>query len=375
MTEDLEIETESLSEEPESVKSESVESTVRDVFDRLKEASGDDDETEPRNAESSEDIDPSDAGRALAKSKKGKKRQVFVPAEQVGEPTETPGTSQAAQKIDPPTFFDVQNKEFFNRQAPEVQREIVKWFQNVQAKTTQTWQQLQGERTKYSRLSEVLNKHLPRIDAGNLDSTQVVEQLFEFQHQINEDDVGAILKMMQYRNLSLDDLQDRLVGESSRPAKNGNEPSQRSLTMEDVRKIIEEREVESRKRQTIESAANEIRSLQRETDNQGKYLYPELHDPVTAQRLQQLVGYYLQVTGGNWKDAYRRAVLADRQARGIQDQTPRLTRQDVQAVTQASSSLRSRGNPGIPTKSGPSSNESIRESIEAELSDFFSNNQ
>lgn len=380
MTDENEIETESPeSEVEEPSKPESAEETARAVWEELKAAAPEEDD---KPAE--KDIDPSEAGRALAKSKKAKKRQTFVPAEDKEAAAEPAAPAPVTQdpELEPPQHWEVANKEWFHRQPLEVKKEALKWFKNAQAQTTRALQELNRERSAAQEINEVTSKHLQKLDTRGMSAGQVIDQLFSFQHQINEDDVGAIIEMMRYRNLSLADLQDRLEnGGAPKYAQNNQQQQQTYLTPQDLERIMAERDEKLNQQRATEAATEEVRSLMREMDAQGRYVYPELHDPQYVQRIQYLISHVrANNPDASWKEAYRQAVLTDRQTRGVTTGThataPRLTSKEIQTVKQASSSLRSRGGNGaIPRSAEPKPGETARESAEAAYYEVFGDKQ
>lgn len=376
-----EFETEDgLEEVTEPSKPESPEETARAVWEELAaeaEEKAAQEGEKPAEEPEEKPNEISEAARKLAQAKR-KKRQTFVPVEdaQQGQPAEAPA-AQPTEKIEPPASWTAQDKERFHALDPVAQKNAVKWFKDAQAHSTRLWQEMSTEKAKAKEIVEVADEYFGKkikLPDG-MTKGQAIRQLLDYQQHINEDSIGAIADMIRYRKVSLADIQARLNGQTQAPPRQES-PQQRLLTPEEVNRIVEERlQAHSQTQaqsQAAESATESVRQVQREMQN-GKYLYPELHEAAYIQRIQPLVSYY---RGNNpeisWGDVYKLAVQHDRQARGVSSPgtanpaSPRLTSENIQTVRQASSSLRSRGGNGaIPRMSEPKPNETARESAEA----------
>lgn len=383
-TDDLEAE-ESNGEQEEASRPETAEETARAVWRELSEKAANEDdrhandddfkpkEEKPAEEEEEKPNEISEAARKLASAKRIKKRQTFVPVEDAQQ-------GEKPQKLEPPNGWEVEHKEWFNKQDPVVQKEALRWFQNAQGRTTRVWQELNQQLAEVKEVKEVADKYISKLNVGNFTKGQVVEQLFKFQERINEDDEGAILEMMQHRGITLEHLQKRLQGgQAPQPRPVQQQPQNNNLTPAELERYLEQREQRLAQSRASQSATEEVSSLMRETDANGNYLYRELHDPVYIQRIQPLVTYFRDSNPGiSWGEIYKRAVLQDRFARGVPTApvSPRLTPEDIKTVKQASSSLRSRGGNGaIPRMADPKPNESHRETAEACYWHVFGNKQ
>lgn len=377
-TEQEELETSEVAETEEApAKAESAEETARAVWEELAAKA---DETEESPEEPTEEPNEiTKAARKLASARK-KKRQTFVPAESVEAPTEAAAEAPVTEKYEPPADWDVGTKEWFLSQPPQLQKQYLEREKNLKAQSTKHWQNWSRETEAAKEISEVTSRYLKdkRLPPG-MTPARVIEQLFDYQKRINEDSIGAIADMIRFRKVSLEDIEARLNGTTSAPQRAAlqQETTSNYLTPEEFERRLNEREARLAQHRDVEAATEEVRALQRELQN-GKYVWPEMHEPQTIQRIQDLVTYFRKTTPGiSWQDSYKRAILQDRANRGNPSPTsPRLTPEEIQNVRQASSSLRSRGGNGaIPRLAEPKANETARESAEAAYYAIFGNKQ
>lgn len=378
MTDELETQTEELeSEEIETEEApsrpESAQETAKAVWEELaaKAESEEPKDGAPPVEEKPNDV--SEAARKLANART-KKRQTFVPD---GQKSVT--SAPAVEKYEPPNGWPVEDKEWFLGQPPEVQKNASKWFKDAQGKTTKIWQDLNRELHTAKEINEVVNEFTPKIKLPpGMTKGQAVRQLFEYQQKINEDSVGAIAEMIRYRGVDLNDIAAVLNGEAA-PKIQPQTHQQAPLTEEAILRIIEQRDAQQNQSRAIQSATDEVRALGQEVQN-GKYVWPEMHDPANIQRIQPLISYFRETTPGlSWSQLYKQAILQDRANRGVGSPSPqsqRLTPENIQTVRQASSSLRSRGGNGaIPRTAEPRKGETARESAEAAYLEVFGNKQ
>lgn len=377
MTDETEIETEELEteqvESEEAERPETAEETARAVWEELAEKAESEEPKDGAPAAEEKPDDVSEAARKLA-SARTKKRQTFVPE---GQKPVT--AAPAVEKYEPPNGWPVEDKEWFLGQPPEVQKNASKWFKDAQGKTTKIWQDLNRELHTAKEINEVVNEFTPKIKLPpGMTKGQAVRQLFEYQQKINEDSVGAIAEMIRHRRVDLNDIAAVLNGEVA-PKIQPQTHQQAPLTEDAILRIIEQRDAQLNQSRAINSATEEVRQLGQVVQN-GKYLWPEMHDPANIQRIQPLISYFRETTPGlSWSELYKQAILQDRANRGVGSPSPqsqRLTPENIQTVRQASSSLRSRGGNGaISRMAEPKANETARESAEAAYYEVFGNKQ
>lgn len=385
--ETVESETEEVFEEI-AEKAETAEETARAVWDELAakaEAEAPAEEA-PTDGEKPNEI--SEAARKLAGAKRNKKRQTFVPADSVQAATvEAPQADAAApaEKYEPPAAWTAADKEKFYALDPVAQKNTVTMFKNLQAHSTRLWQEMKTETTKAQEINQVADEYIgKRIKLPDgMTKGQAIRQLFDYQEKINRDSIGAIADMMKYRGVSIQDIHARMNGQTQAPpAPPVQQTQQTLLTPEEVDRRVEERLNQRFQSQAADSATEDVRKVQREMQN-GKFLYPELHDAAYIQRIQPLISYYRGTNSEiSWGEVYKRAVAHERRDRGVTSPgtaspaSPRLTPDTAQSLRQASSSLRSRGGNGaIPRMSEPKANETARESAEAAYWEVFGNKQ
>lgn len=372
MIDENEIETERQSEAPEV---ESVEDTVAAAF---AEAAQKLDET-PENVQGNQGqgddkpkLDASEAARILASSKKGKgKGKKVVEATELelepGKAVEAP-----AERLQAPTSWKLEAKEWFNKQPREAQAELLRRTQEQEAYFTKTSQELNREKTRYSEVNQLLDYYVPRWGVNGITPGQAAAELFAMQDLLARDPKQGLTKIMQLNGVTIDDLVSYQQGGAQQTF--SQQPQQTALTPEEVRRIVLETNGQMTEQQLVQQAQSEVQAVANEVNAEGTYLYPELHNPSQVERVKSFVRDLRETQPGlSWGEATKRAVQTLR----IQDgrfgspspaTSPKLSQaNEIAKARSASVSLRGRGVASVPNGYQPKPNERVEDTVRATL--------
>ncbi len=389
MTDEALTETETLgSDEVEAERPETVEESARAVMEELQ-ASADPESEAPAGDDQKPTVDASEAARILARSKGGKKggkggKRVIEAKDLELEPDPQPAAEP--RRFDPPQRFPLEKKEWFNRQPPEVQEEVVKGWGDLEAKYQSSWQEMAREKARHAEVNSILDHYKPKWHARGFTETSFIAEMAATWDNLQSDGIGTVDKMLRTMGITPEQLyQYRQQGGQAQhvaPQQFGQQQPQNVLTAEQVRTILREEREQLDAQAATSSAAQEVQQVQRQTGADGRYLYPELHDENYLKGLQPLV-QSLRTTHPtlSWGEVFKRAVHATRLATGQSAELgsppngSRLSPQEISAAKSASVSIRGRGNASIPVMAEAKKGESVRESAIAAYAALKSNQQ
>lgn len=389
MTDELEMTTEtSLSDEDvqdaQPPQSESMDESMAAVLAELEGSpeSGEESDDEPKAARKDTSIDPSEAGRALANAKKGKKRQTVEAKElDLGRKPEAVQAQPAAPaKLPAPSKWPAEDKEWFEKQDPVVQKQALKWFQDKEAGVTKVIQELLPQQRKYAELDRIISHYAPILHKRGVTESQAVAEMFGTWHEAVTNAPKAVADLIKKTGAPLEEINKYLSGHVSQA------PSQPStaLTPEQIQHMVAQGVQRTLAQQSQYSATQQaqmdVDSVRQSKDPiTGSYLYPELHDDERQKGLAPLVQYERDTNPGiSWAEATKRAIHFDRIRRGqvIPGQAPlgpKTSPEETAKVRNASVSLRGRGAPA-PVIGRAKAGESVKESAEAVWDALMSNN-
>lgn len=317
------------------------------------------------------DISASEAAKILAESKKKpqKRRTVEIakPEREQAEPEKVAAepeqkTAPSGEKYEAPGTWNAADKEWFNKQPPEIQRNAVKWFKDAQANATRHYHELAQMRRSYQDIEQLAGRYVQQWGAQGITPTQGMAQALTFYHEVMTNPVGTIQKLIQQTGYQ--------PGQA--PNQNQGQPSQTALTGSDVQRTIQEEFARLYQQQAITAAQAEVEQVRRAMDATGRYLYPELHDPSQTVGLQYLIEAARQREPGiSWGEATKRAIHTQRLLSGntqpqISPAPPSRLPQgqnELAKVKGAAVSVKPRGNSIIPTTTADKPGTSLEESL------------
>lgn len=378
----------------EAIKPETVEESARAVFEELK-GKTDEDETDKsiqrdkskKTKEDKTSVDASEAGKILAESKKKSKKKIIPAAElepetqhfTEKEEDEKPEPQQV--RLEPPQRFPVEKKEWFNKQAREVQEEVVKGWGEIESHTTRLWQDLNREKNEVAQINQVIKHYAPQFHEQGLTEAQAVAELCATYANLRNQPLQTVDKMLTKMGITPEQLYEfRQNGRQSQGIQQNQNQSQNSgLTREELLSILQQRDQETQSQIALNSAVSEVNQVKNQVGNDGRYLYPELHDSNQVERIKPLVEAVRKTQQLSWGEATKQAIqtlrILDGKYSSPSSGSPGLSReQELAKVKAASVSVKSRGNGAIPTVMQAEKGESARESAAAVLA-MFRNNQ
>lgn len=370
-------------DENEPAEVESVDETARAVWEELSKEPDDqaaDDELHGNQGQDDKKpddaTDVSKAASTLAKARKGKKRQV-VEKEDLEPTTQQQQAQQQspAQKHEAPQRFNAQEKEWFNKLEPTVQKHVAEIVNNFEGHRTKGLQEIAAAKQHYGAIDELVRTYTPKWNLQNMHPVAALRELCAVQDLIVADPVSGCAEVLRRAGVSLEDLAAYAQGGQVRqPAQR---PQNSQLTRDDIVAVLRQEMQQAQQQQTLQGAVAEVRNLSSEMDQSGRYLWPELHDSNRIEGLKPLVDYCRRTTPGlSWSEATKQAILLTRgQPAASGSPTnggPRLTQQEeIEKVRRASVSVKPRGNGAISNVSPAKAGESVADSARALYSQFF----
>lgn len=377
-TEEIEGALEEASTEPESA-----EESARTVYEELKAAANETEETDIHGSEVGEEekptVDASEAARILARSRnKGTKKRRVVEKDELS--TEAPETRESDKltPIQPPQRFPVEKKEWFNRQPREIQEDLANGWQELERHTQNVWQQAHREKSQAENINRIVSHYLPRWGMSGLTPDQAIAELCAAQDSIQANPLAAFTEILAKSGVSPEDLihyrdQGGPVSQVSRNRESS------SLSREDLVEIIRNENNRVLQEQAQQQALGELNALKGETDALGNYVYRELHDDAFVMHRVKPLVESLRTTHPALpiSEATKRAIHTLRVLDGTAGSPPNRSRlpeqnqHDLARAKAASVSVRGRGNPAIATMYQAQPGESAEDSARAVYAALF----
>lgn len=380
--------------EPEITKAPNVEESIREAVAELKEPDETEIQKESQADKDTEGKKPTaeearEAAKTLAKAKRGAQKKRVI-HEFSGGSSEVVTDEISAKKLEAPQSWPTEKKEWFNRQAPEAQEELVRDWNGIQGHTTKLWQDLNRNIDRYRHLDQVITHYMPGWNLRGMSDVQAVAELCATQDLLLKDRVAGCDLLLQKTGTSLEELQayrqgaPRQVQQRSNTQQNSN-----GLNPEDVRKIVLESLNGAQEQTANQAAIAELTALRNETNPDGRYKYPELwgNDSQSnfwnagyVQRVQPLVDSIQKTKPGiPIVEATKQAINWLRNLDGNTNGSPSLNgqrlsqEQELAKIKTASSSVRGRGNGAIPRTTRAKPGESLEDTIRSTMAGLRQN--
>lgn len=311
-------------------------------------------------------------------STKNKKRQTYEKKDLDVQTRK--GKQEKQERLEAPNRFPIEKKEWFNKQPREVQEEVVKGWGEIEGHTTKVWQDLQREKNRYTGVNQVLDHYVTKWGVQGLTPDQAVTEFAATYDDIIQRGPAAFVTMIQKAGYTIDDIVDAAIGGQAPQQQQQNRqqiaPEIKGLT-EKVDSLYNyfNQSQQSVQQRALQAAVSEVNAVKLETDANGTYLYPELHDASQVQRVQPLVEDLRKSQPSiSWSEATKRAVQTLRVLDGkISPPSPngqRLQNNDLTKLKNAGVSISSRGSGIAPSNGQPPSNESVADSLRAVFSAY-----
>lgn len=321
-----------------------------------------------------EESESTKAAKTLANLKnratKGPK-QVVDASQLEATPPKLAAPKGPIDRLEPPQRFPVERKEWFNKQPRELQQQITKDYSEWEGQFTKTQQeavriksQLQNTASELGSSLDVIKQNAPIWAKRGITPSAALTESVQLINDINENPHSAILDLCSKANVTLEELyQIQQQGGFRQQQQKVEQPKNSYLTKEQLYE-----EMNNIQRQNQDRAAiDELFKLQNTVDAQGSYLYRELHDAESIERLKPLTDRVRKSQPGiSWTEATKQAIVWDRQLRGISGPPSSNSvglPPNIQKIKQATLSINQRGAPTVPTIANGKSNEKMEDTV------------
>lgn len=261
-----EIETEVATEELEEESKGTVEDDVREALEALK-TEGEDSTEEPVPAKDDKQADVS---------------------EEREEASETP-----VEKISPPERFNAKGKEWFNSLDPEGQEHVGKTLKDFERHYAKSWQEaaaakkeaqeiIESTKAEYGALEEAIKPHLKTWGLKGLTPSQAITQLAAFQTMTMTDADNALLALAKSVGREIEIKNPASKPNAQAPQVDFNQAIENHPTVQQLRKELEsqqQREIQAAIAPLAEAYDSGLEGLKNSINTQGRYAFPDLHDP------------------------------------------------------------------------------------------------
>lgn len=277
--------------------SEDIELDIREALEELKSKDAPDKEvvdTEASGTEAGEVEAPATTSTRV-RDASGK----FVKAE--GQPTDmaspeaTPQPTQTGP-IKPPSTWTVEGKEFFLKQPPEVQKELLKRSTDMERHFHQVTQEAARVRNEYADIDEAIKPYEAKWHLEGVSRGQAIRSLAAAHAYLEQDLKGGLEWIAKSYGTSLAALAAAEEGESPINSTNSNlQPLMAKI--QSLEEKLSQQEQASRA-SSQNSLVSELHAVRDEVGQDGKYLRPELHDESFVQKLVPVMQGLVQAYPG-----------------------------------------------------------------------------
>ena len=335
----------------------SMEDLVREAYDTLeKESAPESDSQAKGEKEEWRSADEEKNIKDRARDERGRfaksSESIADPAKSADTATQTDLEAAPEQEIELPQGWTAEGKEWLRTQPKEAIAEHTRIDKEMRSYFTRGAQEVAAKREEYERglaenraMLEAIRPHLTEWGINGLTPAEAISQLGAFQTVCKQDPVRAVMTLAH--NLGVD-LGKVATGEV-RP---GTQTQQRDPALEALASEVQylRQWREEQEQQRLGSVASEIDrefSAMQNAVEEGKYVYPDLHNPQFVQTLEHLAAQINRTTPGlGWRDLLERAYLAAGGRRNSSSwspsngQAPRLDKQKhLEQAKRASSSV------------------------------------
>jgi hypothetical protein len=226
--------------------------------------------------------------------------------------TETDHSKVVADRLEPPTRWTVEAKEWFNKQPAEYKREIVRQNSDFESHSTKLWQEINRQKSRYDGIDQIVKKYGEEWNLKGVSDVAAIAELAATEQALRKDPEGTLARLIKALRVDPEKLLGKLTGKEAAPSNNSPAPE-----VLDLRAKLERLEnwqqgiVNQSSNQAAESVAQEVRSVQNLTDSSGRYLYPQLHDSVFLEQVKPFVVRAKEAQPGiSWTEATKRGTHA-----------------------------------------------------------------
>lgn len=350
----------------------SIEDAINQAFEEAK--SNENAETDTQNLGNQGQKPAEAAAKAEKPGKKGK-RKTIEGAELEKQPTEAIASQE--EEIRPPQRFTLEMKERFNQYPPELKKQYLKDWGEVESQTTKLWQDWNRELGKNREINQIVDHYIPKWGVQGMTPQAAVAEMFAMQDRIIQDPLAAYTLMLEKSGITPEMLYEYREnrGATQQPARPQFQQQEQNnfLTKEQLYETMQEWQAAQQEQFEVQSAASEVQALKDSMSADGRYLYPELHDNAQIERVKPLVDSLLKTHSGlSFGEATKQAVQALRYLYNSGSPSQNASRfptnnnqQNINKAKAASVSVTGRGSASKPTNIQNRKDVSIDDAIEA----------
>lgn len=322
-------------------------------------------------------------GQKLSES--GSKKRVVEASELEPLPEKKAAPAQVKERLDPPQRFPLDRKEWFNKQPRPLQEQILKDYSEIEGNATKVFQnakryesEAQNVAGQLGSVLDVVKQHAPNWAKRGITPANAILESSQLIADIHADPIDAIHALCQKAGVTAEQLyQYRNTGvkQGAQPNVAQQQPEKKYLTAEDVDRIYAERQQKAQGDAVIQ----ELAKLQNTVTQDGRYLYPELHDGGSIERLKPLTERARKnQPGASWTDWTKQAIVWDRSlqnAQGLPSSSSvglsggNSNTTNLQEIKRASLSTKQRGAPSVPTIANGKANEKMDDTVRRSIAE------
>ena len=370
----------------ESEGQESIEDSIVAAFQEVddKEA-GKEVEKEATQEEEKEESTLTKAARELANAKRKGKQTYEAKDLNLGtKPQKQQALVQQEEVLHPPQRWTLEKKEEFNKLPPIAKKEVLDFWNGIEGHSTKLFQEVNRQKQELGSTLDVIQRYERDWHSQGFTTPQMLAELAGTREMLRTKPMESLDLLHQKLGITPEQLYEyRQQRESGQPAQRQQLTAQqfdesKYLTIDKLPQILQNYQQQSIAQQEYQNGVNGVQEMVNEVQG-GRYVWPELHDNLTIERLKPLADSFKKTQPSiTWAEATKQAIAFDRFQKNQGQGSPsfnsaRLPTQQpdiIQRARQASAaSVRGRGNPQIAAGKLPE-NESIEDSLRA----VFGNN-
>jgi hypothetical protein len=217
-----------------------------------------------------------------------------------------------ADKLEPPTRWTVEAKEWFNKQPTEYKREIVRQNSDFESHSTKLWQEINRQKSRYDGIDQIVKKYGEEWNLKGVSDVAAIAELAATEQALRKDPEGTLARLIKALRVDPEKLLGKVTGKESASENNSASPEVLALRAElNEIKNWKQGLASNYENQAAESVAQEIREVQNLQDSNGRYIYPQLHDSDFLARVKPFVTAAKEAQPGiSWGEATKRGYQA-----------------------------------------------------------------
>ena len=257
--------------------------------------------------------------------------------------------------IDPPTRWQVENKEWFNTQPKEVKEEISSHIKTIEGEATKFFQEIVPLKKQYGHIKEVVDHYMPEWHSrGISEPAHAIAELCSAQKMLTDDPIAGLERLINNMGMTVDqyvELRTQRFGnqaqtQAPQPQQPVQNPQIQGLTNQ-VQELQQwKQQAESQvQNDRVQQLADQVVAVRNERDESGRYLYPRLHDPQVLEQVQTLAAWVQERHPQlSWGECTKRAYHLNENMNGTPTaNSARLPQDQDRIAKEAAISKRGRG--------------------------------